>query len=192
MICGIGALAVLCIRMTFPMVWRHGCARIRDTVRSRAPPASRGRRIPVVCMPRSPLRDGSGRIVRWHNLLTDIDDRKQLYGSGLPRIVSNSAALRRILGMARLVAPTDATVLINGENAPRSCIEEHNVSWRSMEMHGVSAVSRNTPPNGVTTESPTIGTLRRVCDRPVNVPISTSIRGDSPFSVTSQMTEPAA
>jgi PAS domain S-box-containing protein len=25
-----------------------------------------------------PLRDGSGRIVRWHNLLTDIDDRKQL------------------------------------------------------------------------------------------------------------------
>jgi PAS domain S-box-containing protein len=25
-----------------------------------------------------PLRDDSGRIVRWHNLLTDIDDRKQL------------------------------------------------------------------------------------------------------------------
>ena len=25
-----------------------------------------------------PLRDGSGRVVRWHNLLTDIDDRKQL------------------------------------------------------------------------------------------------------------------
>src|SRR5258708_567591 len=35
--------------------------------------------------------------------------------SGLPRIVGNSAALRRVLGMVRMVAPTDATVLINGE-----------------------------------------------------------------------------
>ncbi|MCU1259557.1 MAG: transcriptional regulator, NifA subfamily, Fis Family, partial [Bryobacterales bacterium] len=34
---------------------------------------------------------------------------------GLPRIVGNSAALRRVLGMARIVAPTDATVLISGE-----------------------------------------------------------------------------
>jgi transcriptional regulator with PAS, ATPase and Fis domain len=36
-------------------------------------------------------------------------------GNGLRRIVGNSAALRRVLGLARLVAPTDATVLINGE-----------------------------------------------------------------------------
>ena len=36
-------------------------------------------------------------------------------GSGLPRIVGNSAALRRVLDMVRIVAPTDATVLINGE-----------------------------------------------------------------------------
>ena len=34
---------------------------------------------------------------------------------GLSRIVGNSAALRRVLGMVRVVAPTDATVLINGE-----------------------------------------------------------------------------
>src|SRR5258708_3395536 len=34
---------------------------------------------------------------------------------GLPRIVGNSDALRRVLGMVRVVAPTDATVLINGE-----------------------------------------------------------------------------
>jgi transcriptional regulator with GAF, ATPase, and Fis domain len=33
----------------------------------------------------------------------------------LPRIVGSSAALRRVLGMVRVVAPTDATVLINGE-----------------------------------------------------------------------------
>src|SRR5216683_2681775 len=32
-----------------------------------------------------------------------------------PNIVGNSAALRRVLAMVRVVAPTDATVLINGE-----------------------------------------------------------------------------
>jgi formate hydrogenlyase transcriptional activator len=36
-------------------------------------------------------------------------------GGRLPRIVGNSAALRRVLSMVRVVAPTDATVLINGE-----------------------------------------------------------------------------
>jgi formate hydrogenlyase transcriptional activator len=39
----------------------------------------------------------------------------ELYGSGSPRIIGNSAALRRVLGMVRIVAPTDSTVLINGE-----------------------------------------------------------------------------
>jgi formate hydrogenlyase transcriptional activator len=39
----------------------------------------------------------------------------ELRDSGLPSIVGHSAALRRVLEMARLVAPTDATVLINGE-----------------------------------------------------------------------------
>ena len=42
-------------------------------------------------------------------------DNNELCGSGLPRIVGNSAALRRVLDMVRIVAPTDATVLINGE-----------------------------------------------------------------------------
>jgi transcriptional regulator with GAF, ATPase, and Fis domain len=42
-------------------------------------------------------------------------DNNELSGSALPRIVGNSAALRRVLGMVRIVAPTDATVLINGE-----------------------------------------------------------------------------
>jgi len=35
--------------------------------------------------------------------------------AGLPRIVGNSAALRRVLRTVRVVAPTDATVLIKGE-----------------------------------------------------------------------------
>jgi formate hydrogenlyase transcriptional activator len=42
-------------------------------------------------------------------------DGEQLYGSGLPRIVGTSDALRRVLAMVRVVAPTDATVLIKGE-----------------------------------------------------------------------------
>jgi formate hydrogenlyase transcriptional activator len=42
-------------------------------------------------------------------------DSDELYGSGLPRIVGNSDALRRVLDMVRVVAPTNATVLINGE-----------------------------------------------------------------------------
>src|SRR3989442_1893957 len=42
-------------------------------------------------------------------------DSDELYGSGLHRIVGNSDALRRVLDMVRVVAPTDATVLINGE-----------------------------------------------------------------------------
>ena len=42
-------------------------------------------------------------------------DHRELGGSGLPRIVGNSTALRRVLDMVRVVAPTDATVLINGE-----------------------------------------------------------------------------
>jgi transcriptional regulator with GAF, ATPase, and Fis domain len=42
-------------------------------------------------------------------------DSNKLCGSGLPRIVGNSAALRHVLDMVRIVAPTDATVLIDGE-----------------------------------------------------------------------------
>jgi len=42
-------------------------------------------------------------------------DSHELCASGLPCIVGNSAALRRVLEMVRIVAPTDATVLINGE-----------------------------------------------------------------------------
>src|ERR1700727_2898948 len=42
-------------------------------------------------------------------------DSSEFCGSGLPRIVGNSAAFRSVLGMVRIVAPTDATVLINGE-----------------------------------------------------------------------------
>ena len=39
----------------------------------------------------------------------------ELRGRGLPRIIGKSAALRRVLDMVKVVAPTGATVLINGE-----------------------------------------------------------------------------
>jgi formate hydrogenlyase transcriptional activator len=42
-------------------------------------------------------------------------ESSDLCADGLPRIVGNSAALRRVLDMVRIVAPTDATVLIKGE-----------------------------------------------------------------------------
>jgi transcriptional regulator with GAF, ATPase, and Fis domain len=42
-------------------------------------------------------------------------DNNELRGSGSPKIVGNSAALQRVLGLVRLVGPTDATVLIQGE-----------------------------------------------------------------------------
>src|SRR5271168_2071250 len=42
-------------------------------------------------------------------------DTNDLSGRGLPRIIGNSVALRDVLDMVRIVAPTDATVLINGE-----------------------------------------------------------------------------
>jgi transcriptional regulator with GAF, ATPase, and Fis domain len=42
-----------------------------------------------------------------------LDDK--FLGFGVPRIVGKSAALRRLLDMVRVVAPTNATVLINGE-----------------------------------------------------------------------------
>jgi len=42
-------------------------------------------------------------------------DNNELSSSGLPRIVGNSDALHKVLGMVQIVSPTDATVLINGE-----------------------------------------------------------------------------
>ena len=61
-------------------------------------------------------------------------DSDELYGSGLPRIVGKSDALRRVLRLVRVVAPTDATVLINGETGTgKELIAEaiHNSSGRS-------------------------------------------------------------
>ena len=61
-------------------------------------------------------------------------DNHELDGSGAPHIVGNSAALRHVLDMVQVVAPTDATVLINGETGTgKELIAEaiHKCSERS-------------------------------------------------------------
>jgi formate hydrogenlyase transcriptional activator len=61
-----------------------------------------------------------------------LDD--EFSGSGLPRIIGDSPALRRVLAMVRLVAPTGATVLISGETGTgKELIAEaiHKCSERS-------------------------------------------------------------
>jgi formate hydrogenlyase transcriptional activator len=42
-------------------------------------------------------------------------DNSELRGDGLPRIIGDGAALQRALRLVRVVAPTDSTVLIQGE-----------------------------------------------------------------------------
>jgi formate hydrogenlyase transcriptional activator len=57
-------------------------------------------------------------------------DNNEPCGSGLPRIVGSSAALRRVLELVRTVAPTDATVLINGETGTgKELIAEAIHTW---------------------------------------------------------------
>jgi formate hydrogenlyase transcriptional activator len=44
-----------------------------------------------------------------------VPDDNKLFGSAFPRIIGNSAALQRVLSLVRVVAPTDTTVLLQGE-----------------------------------------------------------------------------
>jgi formate hydrogenlyase transcriptional activator len=97
-----------------------------------------------------PLRDAEGRIIRWYNLLTDIDDRKRAeeklhdenvalreeidQASMFEEIVGSSKTLRRVLSQVAKVAPTDSTVLILGETGTgKELIARaiHNRSHRS-------------------------------------------------------------
>src|ERR1700683_11028 len=42
-------------------------------------------------------------------------DKKEFCGRGFPRVIGQSPPLQRVLGMLQMVAPTDSTVLIQGE-----------------------------------------------------------------------------
>jgi formate hydrogenlyase transcriptional activator len=61
-------------------------------------------------------------------------DDREIGGTDFTTIIGTSAALRRVLDMVRLVAPTDSTVLINGETGTgKELIAEaiHKCSHRS-------------------------------------------------------------
>ena len=79
----------------------------------------------------NPLKDEHGRITRWYNTATDIEDRKRAEEeirkeniilreeisstSMFEEVLGTSAVLQRVLALAAKVAPTDSTVLITGE-----------------------------------------------------------------------------
>jgi transcriptional regulator with GAF, ATPase, and Fis domain len=63
-------------------------------------------------------------------------DNGDLRGNGLPRIIGNSPALRRVLDMVRLVAPTDATVLIYGETGTGKELIAEAIHKRSQRADG--------------------------------------------------------
>ena len=79
----------------------------------------------------TPLKDEQGRITRWYNTATDIEDRKRAEEeirkenialreelgktSMFEEVIGTSSALQSVLARAAKVAPTDSTVLIMGE-----------------------------------------------------------------------------
>jgi len=79
----------------------------------------------------NPLLDESGNVIRWYATATDIDDRKRaedrlqnetvalreeiVRSSMFEEIVGSSESLHKVLAQVSRVAPTDSTVLIQGE-----------------------------------------------------------------------------
>jgi formate hydrogenlyase transcriptional activator len=77
-------------------------------------------------------------------------DNDEHCGSGLPRIVGNSVALRRVLGIVGVVAPTDATVLINGETGTGKELIARAVHERSRRSaHAFVSVNCAAIPRGL-------------------------------------------
>jgi transcriptional regulator with GAF, ATPase, and Fis domain len=81
-----------------------------------------------------PVVSDSASLIEGAIPATAVTENSEVRGSVLSRIVGNSPALGRILSMVRIVAPTDATVLINGETGTgKELIAEaiHQCSQRS-------------------------------------------------------------
>ena len=93
------------------------------------------------------LRDGKGRIIRWYNLLTDIDERRRAEeklrnenvalreeidkASMFEEIVGTSPPLQTVLSRISKVAPTDSTVLITGETGTGKELVARGIHKRS-------------------------------------------------------------
>jgi formate hydrogenlyase transcriptional activator len=94
-----------------------------------------------------PFHDEQGRLVSWYATGTDIDDRKRaedrtrnenvalreeiVRSSMFEEIVGSSDALRRVLAQIAKVAPTDSTVLIQGETGTGKELVAHAIHSRS-------------------------------------------------------------
>jgi len=95
----------------------------------------------------NPLRDVSGKIIRWYGTATDIDDRKKTEerlrkenlvlreeidrSSMFEEIVGSSKATRQVLHHVEKVAPSDSTVLILGETGTGKELIAHALHRRS-------------------------------------------------------------
>jgi len=66
-------------------------------------------------------------------LLPDVSEPR---GSGFPTIIGNSTALAQVLGLVRVVAPTDATVLIQGETGTGKELIAEAIHKRSERSSG--------------------------------------------------------
>jgi formate hydrogenlyase transcriptional activator len=95
----------------------------------------------------NPLLDAGGKVIRWYATGTDIDDRKRaedrmrnetvalreeiVRSSMFEEIVGSSEALRRVLEQVARVAPTDSTVLIQGETGTGKELIARGIHTRS-------------------------------------------------------------
>jgi len=113
----------------------------------------------------NPLRDEQGQITRWYVTATDIDDRKQAEdalrrenvalreeidkASMFEEIVGTSPALQTVLSRISKVAPSDSTVLINGETGTgkelvaRAIHRRSNRSSRTFVSVNCAAIPRD-------------------------------------------------
>jgi formate hydrogenlyase transcriptional activator len=95
----------------------------------------------------NPLKDESGKIIRWYGTSTDIDDQKKteerLHNENLilreeidrssmfEEIVGSSKPIRQLLKHVEKVAPSDSTVLILGETGTGKELIAHALHRRS-------------------------------------------------------------
>jgi formate hydrogenlyase transcriptional activator len=118
----------------------------------------------------NPLHDDKGQVKRWYVALTDIDERKRAEqklqqenvalreeidkASMFEEIVGTSRPLKAVLSRIAKVAPTDSTVLINGETGTGKELIARAVHKRSQRSRGtfVSVNCAALPPTLVTSE----------------------------------------
>src|SRR5712671_4588922 len=79
-----------------------------------------------------------------------VPDNNELSGGAFPKIVGNSAAHQRVLGLVRLVGPTGATVLIQGETGTgKELIAEAIHEWSDRSSGPLVKVNCAAIPSGL-------------------------------------------